>query len=178
MAAKRGTPSNTKKAAQRNAIAHRQRQAAALALAYVPQTQIAERLGVSVGTISSDLKVVRGEWRKEARTDIQDAAIRELQSLDRLEAQLWSQFVDTTTRRVKVTKANGDEYEYDERIVSVGEKTRTAGAIMKAKERRAKMLGFDQPDLLEVRLTSGQVQAEIKRLTDKQALDGPHVLPG
>jgi predicted transcriptional regulator len=126
-------------------------------LAYIPQAAIALELGVSTATVSNDLKAIRELWLAEARVDIQSAAVRELQSLDRLESRLWQQFASTK--------------------ISPDERTRTASQILRCKQRRAKMLGFDQPDLLEVRITSQQVQDEIARLRTKHTERGPHALP-
>lgn len=170
-------PTAAGKAAKKTEVAKRRRDVAGLALAYVAQSAIAERLGVSVGTISSDMKAIRTVWQSEAILDRKAAAVREVHSLDRLEANLWSQFLNVTTRRVRVTKANGDEYQFEEPLVSVSDKTRTATVILKTKERRAKLLGLDEPDVLEIRLTSEQVQAEIAYLKEKHSYDGPRALP-
>jgi len=175
---KRGRPSNAEKAAQQAEIASRRAKVAALALTYVPQNQIARQLGVSTATVSGDLKAVKAAWLADAKTDVQEAAVMELASLDRLETQLWVQFMSqeqTTIRHYNDEGTMIRQQQVDK--VSVAERTRTALAILQTKNRRARMLGFDQPDLLEVRITSQQVQDEIARLRAKHAEQGPHALP-
>lgn len=152
--AKRGGPHDSKR---ENEIAERRAKVAELALAYVPQNQIAELLDVHPSTVSRDLAAVREQWRADAKVDVQAMALRELQSLDRLEASLWRQFTS--------------------RMTPPDTKNRTAQQILRCKERRAKMLGFDQPDLLEVRaITPEVVQAEIARLREVLGHDSARAL--
>lgn len=147
-----------RKAAAKTALLRRRARVAQLALAYVPQAAIALELGVAPSTISNDMKAIRQEWLDEAKTDIQSALVRELGSLDRLESRLWTQF------------GSGDKITNDER-------TRTAMAILKTKERRAKLLGFDQPDLLNVTISDERLQYEVQQLRDELGYDGPKALP-
>jgi len=113
-----------------------------LALAYVPQHEIARRVEVSEATISKDLKAIREEWREEAKADVQAALMREIRSLDRLEAQMWSQLAGSVDPDVK---------------------TRTANTIIRCKERRAKLYGFDRPDLIDLRITAEQAAEVIEQ---------------
>lgn len=160
--AKRGKPKTSAKAQQRTAIARRRARVAQLSLAYVPQQAIAIELGVSAATISNDLKAVRADWLADAKTDVQTALVREIESLDRLEARLWQQF------------SQGAE------TITPDERSRTAAQILKCKERRAKLLGFDQPDLLEVTISDERLQAEVIELREVLGYDGPPplALPG
>ncbi len=155
---RRGNPVTASKAATQTAIAARRQTVASLALAYMPQIQIAEQLGVSNAPISKDLKAVREDWLTEARVDVQIAAVRELNSLDRLERQLWTQLLA---------------------VQEPDTRTRTALAILRCKERRAKMLGFDQPDLLEVTISDERLQAEVLILREELGYDSrPAALEG
>lgn len=165
MATRKTTPKRRKaktpaqrKAERTNAILRRQARVAQFSLAYVPQAAIALELGVSKATISNDMKTIRQAWLEDAKTDIQTALVRELGSLDRLESRLWTQF------------GSGKAITNDER-------TRTALAILRTKERRAKLLGFDQPDLLEVTISDERLVYEVEQLRVKLGYDGPKALP-
>ena len=147
-----------RRAARQTSLLRRRARVAQFALAYVPQAAIALELGVSPATISNDMKVIRQEWLEDAKTDIQTALVKELGSLDRLESRLWTQF------------GSGDRITNDER-------TRTAIAILKTKERRARLLGFDQPDLLEVTISDERLVYEVEQLREKLGYDGPKALP-
>jgi len=115
-------------------VAIRRRQVAQLALSYVPQYVIAERLGVSTATVSRDMQAIRSEWREDAKADVQAILMREVQSLDRLESQLWGVFVASNT--------------------ATEDRLRTANTILRCKERRAKYYGFDQPDLIDITVSA------------------------
>lgn len=110
-------------------LQERREQVAALALVGATQRQIAERLGVSVGTINRDLTVVKDDWRNQAQSHIMELVGREAASLDRLERDLWRDFVSTD---------------------DIGERVKVAGAILRAKDRRAKLFGLDAPDRIEL----------------------------
>lgn len=117
-----------------------------MALAYVPQNQIAQQLGVSTATISNDLAAIRDDWRDEAKADVQAALMHDVQSLDRLESQMWVQLSQTTDPDVRV---------------------KTATVILRCKERRAKYLGFDRPELIDVVITDDRIAAEIVVLRER-----------
>lgn len=155
---RRGNPKPAAKAAARTAITRRRARVAQLALAYVPQAAIAIELKVSPATISGDMKAVREAWLADAKMDVQTALVRDIESLNRLESRLWQQFSQATL-------------EPDER-------TRTAAQILKCKERRAKLLGFDQPELLDVTISDERLVAEVIELREELGYDGPLALPG
>jgi len=134
-------------AAKINQIAERRAKVAALALAYVPQYRIAQQLGVSPATVTNDLKYVRNEWRDDAVADRQEWVVRELESVNKLESRLWSDAL----------------HEYTPPDVRV----RIAMGILKCKERRAKYLGLDQPDLIDVVITDDRIAAEIVELRER-----------
>ena len=49
-------------------IQARRNQVATLRLAHLTQAEIAKRLGVSVGTVNSDLQAIRDEWAERRQT--------------------------------------------------------------------------------------------------------------
>lgn len=149
---------HTNDAAKRNEIAARRRAVAQMSLAYVPQNQIAAELGVSPATVSADLKELREAWLEEAKESLGHRVSQELASLDQLEAHLWQQFTARAT--------------------PPDTKTRTGLAILKVKERRARMLGLDEPDRLEISMSDEQLEAEILVLREELGHDEPRALPG
>jgi predicted transcriptional regulator len=88
------------------------------------QTAIAEQLGVNQATISRDIRIIEGEWRKEAVANVAEAKGQDLQRLERLIAATWD----------------------DARKGHLGAIDR----VVKLLERRAKMLGYDAPEQLNL----------------------------
>lgn len=84
----------------------RREQTAQLWIEGATQTQIAERLGVSVTTVGRDLKQVLDIWRKILRRDLETAKSCELAKINRLEAtawEAWSRSIrDEETTRITV----------------------------------------------------------------------------
>jgi hypothetical protein len=75
-------------AAQRNGMAARRQQVAALLHAGFQQCEIAAQLGVSEATVSGDCAVLREQWRVVAAADYADVAAAALAALDVDEAGL------------------------------------------------------------------------------------------
>lgn len=115
--------------AERVEVAQRREQVASLALVGASQRQIADRLGVSPATINNDLKRIRDLWREEAKRHVGELVGREAASLDRLERDLWVDFVSTSDVDLRV---------------------KLAGVILRTKDRRAKLFGLDAPERVEL----------------------------
>lgn len=125
--------------ADRDRVAERRTQVAALLLASLTQREIAERLEVSLGTVNSDVQAIRAEW-SERRSTTYDAWVAEqLAVLDRLQRSM----IPLAT-------------------------TGNAGAVdrvLAIMDRRTRLLGLDKPQQHEhVVLTKDVVTAEIERL--------------
>lgn len=109
-------------------IADRRRKVAALYLRHQTMQTIADQLKVHVSTISDDVAALKEEWRKESLNDIGELILREASELDEMEAY------------AAVECAKGKPLEWFDRR-------------LKVKERRAKLLGLDQPTRVDA--TSG-----------------------
>lgn len=108
-------------------------------LAHLTQAEIAQQVGVSVGTVNADLKAIREEWADRAATAFEDWVSEELAKLDRLERALLPQAL----------KGQG----------------RAAEKVLSIMDRRAKMLGLNKPDKVEhTHITRDLIEAEIERL--------------
>lgn len=110
------------------AIAERRRSVAALYLAHQTQTAIARRLSVAQSTVSEDLTALKEEWRRESLDDLSQIIEREAHELDEME------------RRAAMADAKCKTPEWFDRR-------------LKCKERRARLLGLDQPQKAD--FTSG-----------------------
>lgn len=100
-----------------------------LALAGVPQAEIATRFGVSQPQVAYDLRVVRQRWKETASMNIEAARERELALLDRIEGEAWDGLGRAELR--------GD-----------GGEVRFAAILLKTSEQRANLLGlFENPPI-------------------------------
>lgn len=120
-------------------ILARRSRVAMLRLAHLTQAEIAQQVGVSVGTVNGDLKAIRDEWAERAATSFEDWVTEELAKLDRLERAMLHQAL----------QGNGAA---TEKVLSI-------------MDRRAKMLGLNKPDKVEhTHITRDLIEAEIERL--------------
>ena|SRR5258706_1214237 len=108
----------------------------------VSQAQVAEAIGVSVGTVNSDLQAVRQDWRAIAVDDL-DAYVRE--QLDRLDEMLTG-------------LQSG---------IKLGH-TPSVMAAVAVLNRQAKLLGLDGPTKNEV---AGPNGGPIQTMTWREALE-------
>jgi len=127
---------------------------------------LAAQLNVSMSTIRKDMKAVRREWRQERMRDWQEHLDEELAKLDLAEQEAWRAvavaqrprtMMRRVTRPVQETTPTGDtitRMRVTEEIEVVepegGTDLAALGLILKVMERRAKMLGLDAPDRVEV----------------------------
>lgn len=130
------------KQARQDEIAARRQQVALLRMTHMTQEQIANRLGVSIGTVNNDLQAIRAEW-SERRTQGYDSWVsEEVAKLDSIE-QAW------------LPKAlKGDD--------------KAVSRVLAIMDRRSKLLGLDQPERHEhTVLTMDAIDKEIERLTQQ-----------
>jgi transcriptional regulator with XRE-family HTH domain len=133
--------------AKLDGIAARRQQVATLRLAHLTQAEIAKRLGVSVGTVNSDLQAVRDEWAERRRTATDEWLSEELAKLDRLERALLP--------------------------LALQGQASAADRVLSVMDRRAKLLGLNKPDRHEhTVITLDAIEAEIARLEAEQRGNG------
>lgn len=104
-------------------IAQRRREVAALTLAQLTQTEIAQRIGVSQQTVCEDLKKIKGQWAKQNAEEYETTIARERATLDQLQ-------------RVVAARAFLGEHE-------------AVLDLLRILERRARLLGLDRPARVE-----------------------------
>lgn len=132
-------------------IARRRRLVASLYVRGATQEEIGERLKISQATVSRDLSELRKGWA--AKVAERGALILlEAAKLDDMERQACQRFADEReTKKADVW--------FRERL--------------RLMERRAKLLGLDQPERLNVSV--GELDAEIEReLARQRVQDGTH----
>lgn len=74
---------------KRTVMQNRRRVVAQLYLKARPQYDIASQLGISVPTVSRDLKAITAEWRSQMVTDFHKARMQELAKINALENEYW-----------------------------------------------------------------------------------------
>lgn len=117
-----------------------------LALADVPQADIAKQFGVSQPQVSYDLNVVRERWKATTTVDLEAARQRELDLLETTERRLWEGW-------------NRAEREEDN-----GAAVRFAAVLLKLSEQRATMLGLDDNPPKPAPVDEAAREALLKRL--------------
>lgn len=101
-------------------IEQRRKLVAANLLGGMNYRELAEVCGVSIGTISSDVKIILGRWRKEQVADTSDYAQMELRRLDKALNAIWNKVIDGQLDALD--------------------------RFLRIQERRAKLLGLDAPN--------------------------------
>ena len=128
-----------KTTADRDRVAERRTQVAALLLASRTQREIADTLEVSVGTVNADVQAIRAEWAERRATSYDEWVAEQLAVLDRLQRSMLP---------VAVTGNSG-----------------AVDRVLAIMDRRTRLLGLDKPQQHEhVVLTKDVVTAEIERL--------------
>jgi predicted transcriptional regulator len=121
-------------------IAERRKKVSELYLQHQTQASIARLLGVHQTTISDDLIAIRAQWKEEGLFNFDEVKQREAAELDVMEA----------AAAVEFSKRKNWEW-FDRRL--------------KCKERRAKLLGLDEPTRTESSGPKGapiQVEGEFR----------------
>ena len=102
----------------------RRRIVAANLLAGVTYREMANALNVSLGTIARDVKIILGRWQREQVDDLDEHVQIALKRLDVALNAIWDEVKDGKKAAI-------------DRMLSI-------------EQRRAKLLGYDAPDRLEV----------------------------
>lgn len=124
--------------------ARRRKVASALLAGSDNFTSIAKELGVSLPTISRDVKAIEAQWQAEAVQDISAAKGRDLRRSERMIGAMWPKAL------------NGDE--------------RAAKMVLDLMQHRAKLLGLNAPEKRELTGMEGEpLVIQIQRLAKEGA---------
>lgn len=130
-------------------IEARRQRVATMRLAHLSQREIAEQLGVSLGTVNQDLRAIRDEWLERRVSAYDEWVAEELAKLDRIE-------------KIFFPKILAGDLGATDRVFS-------------AMDRRARLLGLDKPqEHRHTVITQDMIHAEIERLEaeiEKRALE-------
>lgn len=114
-------------------LAARRREVSKLYLQRYNQEEIAERLGISQPTVSRDVKFLTDQWKKDSEITIQETIARELADLNYME-------LEAALNYEASKPGEGDPGRPLSRQLE-----KWAIIRLKIKERRARLLGLDQP---------------------------------
>jgi hypothetical protein len=121
----------------------RRKKVAANLLGGLNYRQMAEALGVSIGTISSDVKIILGRWQREQVKDACDYVQMELVRLDRALNAIWDRVLEGDLKAIET--------------------------MLKIEERRARLLDLDAPITIKANDIDAAIQRELARLTSGDA---------
>lgn len=129
-------------AAKKAEIDLRRQKVATMVLGRYTQRQIADALGVSQTLVHKDMVAIREEWRERRAQDYDGWVAEELASLDRMQHTLWPDVLKGEDKAI--------------------------GRVLSIMDRRAKLLGLDQPERYEHTVISKDaIEAEIARLEEE-----------
>lgn len=117
---------NTRRAAELNEREQRRDLIAAMMLAHTPYRDMASRLGVSLGTIASDVQMIRKRWIANS-----------LRSYETHVSQMTA-LLDGIERAMGPKALQGDP--------------KAAEVLMRVMDRRARLLGLDRPTKIEAKV--------------------------
>ncbi len=123
----------------------------------MPQREIGAILGVSAKTVNFDIKALRHQWLQESLLDIEEWRAQELASLA-ADEQMWrarmAQAADDLPLRLQI---------YD-RIFRIG-------------ERRARILGLDQPVRIDIDMLIRQLAVQMGYDPEEAVATAAEVIP-
>ena len=123
------------------AILERRKEVADLYVQGWKQVAIAARTGVAQPTICDDLKQIRIQWRESAIRDFDEARDLELQKIDRIEREAWSQ---KPTQSVVVSGDGAGQQNRKSMKNQIGD-PRFLDTVQKCIAQRRALLGLDVP---------------------------------
>jgi hypothetical protein len=131
------------------------------------QWDIATELGVTQGTISTDLKAIREVWRASAVRNFDEAKSQELARIDQLEREYWQAWLRSKEHKESTTT---------EKVQTGGNDRMKAGAKKEARDgnpaflagvqwcitKRCEILGFDAARKLALSEDGGAIAIKIQ----------------
>jgi hypothetical protein len=135
-------------------IEHRRGQVANLYLEGKSLRQIGEVFGVSHVTIKRDVDAMYEEWRNDRKDTFDEAVIRMLRAIDKLESESWDAWVRSCKDAEKVIEETGssDKGPYSKSRTEVAPQAgdpRFLQVILQAMQRRCAIIGIDSPKKIE-----------------------------
>jgi DNA-binding CsgD family transcriptional regulator len=148
--ANQGAKSMPVKSSKKLEILRRRQQIAELYVQRHTQATIAEKLAISQGTVSADIKAIRREWRNSMVRDFDIACELELQQLDRVEREAWQLFERSQKpAQSAVLGGDGNGSPTRKSMKTRDGDIRALEVILKCGGARRALLGLDAPTRIE-----------------------------
>jgi hypothetical protein len=112
--------------------------------------EIGAELGVSYETVRKDLMVIYSRWVEEGKKQFDEFIRKELIALDRIESEAWAAWEESKKPLLKTVES--DLNNSKSATTQTGD-PRFLAEVRSCLQRRAKLLGYDKPELRDV--TSG-----------------------
>lgn len=146
------------------------------------QLAIAEQLGISQPTVSTDLKAIQKQWRDAAVRDFDGQRERELRKLDALELEAWKAWQRSQKpSQEAVITSDGTTQKTQKKVAEQFGDPRFLEQISKCIASRRALLGLDAPVKVAPTSPDGEeayhshVMAELMRLSERAQV-GPQVI--
>lgn len=140
-------------------IAQRQAAVSALYFAGLPQYQIATQLTVSDATVSRDLREIREKWLESAIFNFNEAKLRELAVIDRVENEAWQAWI-ASTEELETTETRGKKggpvLAATKKIEDRSGNPALLNVILKCVEARVKILGLEAAQNIKIGTEDGK----------------------
>lgn len=147
------------------------------------QIDIVEEVGVSVATVSRDLKLLTRYWQVTSRANIDKAKAIELAKINELERTYWQAWKDSTGDKEIQTIENPALSIDGESVVSKGKETlrrwvevgdpRFLQGVQACIDKRCKIRGVDAPQAVDIKASvttenSDKLRSVIDKMSDDQ----------
>jgi hypothetical protein len=159
--------------AERVELARRRENVADLYIQGWTQTAIAKQVGVSQGTISTDLKAIQKAWCESAVRNFDTLRERELKKLDRLEREAWAAWERSQKpAQSAVIHSDGNGQKTQKRVAEQCGDPRYLEQVHKCIVSRRALLGLDAPTKIAPTSPDGDtayhshVMAELMKLAE------------
>jgi len=168
--------------AKKAEVARRRRAVSDLYIQGHSQVAIAEQLGVSQPTVSTDLQCIRRQWRESAIRDLDALRERELRKLDAVELEAWKAWQRSQRpSQAAVMTTDGTNQKTQKKVAEQVGDVRFLDQIQKCVAGRRSLLGLDAPVKVAPTSPDGDepylsfVMSELMRLSEN-AKAGPQVI--
>lgn len=133
------------------------------------------QLGVSHITIKKDVDALFEEWRAERQPTFDEAVIKELQKLDRIESQAWDGWEKSCRDAEKTIEESGatdkgDFIKSRKEVAPQSGDPRFLDVILRAMQRRCTILGIDAPKKIEDVTPTRTIEIQVTTPSEVQSV--------
>lgn len=112
---------------------------------------IAEAVGVSKHTVIRDMREVRAQWREQYADTFQRYTLEQIRKIDAVEQEAWEAWQASKQDAVTISRKEPSDGDIETTTTVKGQTgdPRYLEAILRAIERRSKLLGLDAPEKVQ-----------------------------